>query len=205
MPPGSRPAGVARGGGGGAAGLAAAARELAIGPRTRTVVLVEGLSDRVALEVLADRRGRDLGAEGVVIVPMGGATPVARFLEGFAGTGRRLVVLCDAREEPLLQRALTRSGLTGVGVAVCHADLEDELIRALGTDAVEAVIERQGDAAGFARFVRQPAQRGRPPAAQLHRFLGTRSGRKWQYAALLVDALDLDHVPGPLDAVLAAV
>lgn len=167
-------------------------------------MLVEGLSDRIALEVLADRRGRDLGAEGVVIVPMGGATPVARFLEQFADAGVRLGVLCDAREEPLLRHALGRARLADVGVAVCHADLEDELIRALGTDAVEAVLARQGDAAGFARFARQPAQRERPRHAQLHRFLGTRSGRKWHYAALLVDALDLEHVPGPLDAVLAA-
>lgn len=202
MPPGSRPAGVARGGPGGAAGLAAAARELAVGPDTRAVVLVEGLSDRVALEVLADRRGRDLTAEGVVIVPMGGATSAASFLELFGSLGVRIAGLCDAREEPAMRRALERAGLGPDGFAVCHDDLEDELIRALGTDAVEAVIARQGDAATFARFVKQPAQRDRPRAAQLRRFMGTRSGRKWQYAALLADALDLDRVPPPLDAVL---
>jgi Overcoming lysogenization defect protein-like, TOPRIM domain len=36
------------------------------------VVLVEGISDQVALETLATRRGRDLGSEGVGIVAMGG-------------------------------------------------------------------------------------------------------------------------------------
>jgi hypothetical protein len=35
--------------------------------------------------------------------------------------------------------------------------------------------------------------------------MGTRSGRKSQYAALLVDALDLDRVPRPLEDVLAHV
>jgi len=33
--------------------------------------------------------------------------------------------------------------------------------------------------------------------------MGTHSGRKAQYARLLVDALELDRVPRPLDDVLA--
>jgi predicted ATP-dependent endonuclease of OLD family len=37
------------------------------------VVLVEGLSDRHAVEALARRRGRDLVAEGVEVVAPGGA------------------------------------------------------------------------------------------------------------------------------------
>jgi hypothetical protein len=41
--------------------------------------------------------------------------------------------------------------------------------------------------------------------AQLWRFIGTRSGRKINYARLLVDALDLTRVPRPLDLVLAHV
>jgi hypothetical protein len=35
--------------------------------------------------------------------------------------------------------------------------------------------------------------------------MGTRSGRKILYARLLVDALDLNHVPRPLEGVLAHV
>jgi hypothetical protein len=50
---------------------------------------------------------------------------------------------------------------------------------------------------------RQPAQRGRTVEAQLRRFMGTHSGRKLKYARLLVEALDLDAVPRPLDGVLA--
>ena len=44
----------------------------------RTVVLVEGESDQQALEALAARRGRDLVAEGVSIVAMGGAKSVGK-------------------------------------------------------------------------------------------------------------------------------
>jgi hypothetical protein len=35
--------------------------------------------------------------------------------------------------------------------------------------------------------------------------MGTRSGRKARYAALLVGALELDRMPRPLDGVLAHV
>jgi hypothetical protein len=37
---------------------------------------------------------------------------------------------------------------------------------------------------------------------QLRRFIGGRSGHKHRYARLLVDALDLDRVPPPLDRLL---
>jgi hypothetical protein len=93
--------------------------------------------------------------------------------------------------------------MEALGFFVCTADLEDELIRALGTDAVERVIEAQGDLRSFRVFQRQPAQQGRSPQRQLRRFMGTRSGRKSQYARLLVGALEPSRVPRPLDRVLA--
>jgi hypothetical protein len=92
-----------------------------------------------------------------------------------------------------------------LGFYVCDADLEDELIRALGAAAVERVIDAQGELASFRSLQRQPAWRGRTTEEQLRRFFGTHKGRKVQSAPLLVDALDLDHVPRPLDGVLAHV
>src|SRR5882672_4984708 len=56
--------------------------------RARAVVLVEGLSDRRALEALAARRGRDLGAEGVSVVSIGGATNIRSALDVFGPRGR---------------------------------------------------------------------------------------------------------------------
>lgn len=189
---------------------------MAVEPVPRAVVLVEGGSDRAALEALAVRRGRDLDAEGVAVVPMGGATNIARFLElyGPRGLDVRLAGLADVAEERYVRRGLERAGLgadltraelEALGFAVCVADLEDELIRALGAAAVEQVIEAEGELASFRRFQRQPAQQGRRTEDQLHRFMGTRSGRKSRYARLLVDALDLSQVPAPLDRVLAHV
>jgi hypothetical protein len=61
--------------------LLAVKRALANKIEPSTVLLVEGASDQVALETLARRRGRDLGAEGVAIAPMGGATTIGHFLD----------------------------------------------------------------------------------------------------------------------------
>ena len=118
----------------------------------RAVVLVEGVSDQLALEALAKRRRRDLAAEGISIVPIGGATNIRRFLDLFGplGLNLRLAGLCDAAEEGDFQRGLeraalgsglTRAGMERLGFYVCVADLEDELIRALGVEGVERVIE----------------------------------------------------------------
>jgi hypothetical protein len=182
----------------------------------RSVLLVEGISDQVALEALARRRGRELDAEGVSILPMGGSKNIGSFLDRFgpAGLGLRLAGLCDAAEERDFRRGLERAGLGSnltradmerLGFYVCIADLEDELIRALGAAAVERVIDAQGELGSFRTFQKQPAWHGRTIEEQLRRFLGTHRGRKIQSAPLLVDALDLTRVPRPLDRVLAHV
>jgi hypothetical protein len=194
--------------------LAATAHSLAAGIDARTVVLVEGISDEVALEALAERRGRNLDAEGISIVPIGGAKAAGSFLDLFGphGLDVRLAGLCDAGEERDFQRGAERAGLGSkltrvemerLGFYVCVADLEDELIRALGAATVEQVIEARGELGSFRTLQKQPAQQGRSIDAQLRRFMGTRGGRKIQYARLLVDALDLAHVPRPLDRLLA--
>jgi hypothetical protein len=201
--------------GGGEASLAAAAAQaLAASLDVRTVVLVEGISDQVALQALAARRGRDLAAEGIAVVPMGGARSIRRFLELFGPRGLdvRLAGLCDAGEEGDFRRGLERAGLganlsradmEALGFYVCVADLEDELIRCLGAAAVEQVVEAQGELGPFRTFQQQPAWQGRSNQEQLRRFIGTHSGRKIRYGRLLVDALNLASVPRPLDRVLA--
>ena len=194
--------------------LIVAVRELATRASLKTAVLVEEVSDQVALETLVERRGRNLTAEGTCLVPLGGATSVRRFLRllGPHGLDVRLAGLCDVAEERHFRRGLECAGLGSdlrpadlapLGFFVCVADLEDELIRALGTEAVENVIDTGADLKSFRTFQNQPAQRERTVEQQLHRFLGTISGRKAQYAHRLVDAVALDRVPQPLDRLLA--
>ena len=50
-----------------------------------------------------------------------------------------------------------------------------------------------------------PRSGSAPTSSRLHRFMGTHGGRKEQYGRALVDALDLDRVPKPLDDLLAEV
>ncbi|HEY5860612.1 MAG TPA: ATP-dependent endonuclease, partial [Actinomycetota bacterium] len=100
---------------------------------------------------------------------------------------------------------LTRAEMEALGFFVCVADLEDELIRALGPTSVLQLVEAQGELRSFRTLQKQPAQQGRSVEAQLRRFMGSRGGRKIHYAPLLIDALDLARVPRPLAGVLAHV
>ena len=180
------------------------------------VILVVGVSDQAAVEALAVRRGRNLRREGVFVVPMGGATNIGHFLGLFGPRGlrARLAGLCDEGEEADFRRGLNRAELGPVlarddlerlGFYVCVTDLEDELIRSLGTAAVERLIAGQGELGSFRILCQQPAQRTRTREQQLKRFLGTRSGRKAHYGQVLTDALDLTRVPRPLDRLLTHV
>jgi len=196
------------------AAAVAAVRTAAAG--SSAVILVEGVSDQSAIEALAARRGRNLGQEGVFVVPMGGATNIGPFLDLFGPRGLDVALagLCDEGEEGVFRRGLARAGLhpgparpdlERLGFYVCVADLEDEMIRSLGAALVERLIADQGELASFRTFCRQPAQRNRTREQQLRRFMGTRSGRKAHYGRVLADALDLTGVPRPLDRVLAQV
>jgi hypothetical protein len=198
--------------GGNAASLRATARALAKVESAAALVLVEGISDQIALEAAAAGRGRDRVAERIVIVPIGGAHAIGRFLTrlGPLDAQVRVAGLCDLREEEIFRRGLdlARAGSshTRAGCYVCVKDLEEELIRALGVAEVEALLDSRGDLRAFRSFQKQPAWRGQEPAAQLHRFLRSSSRRNLRYARLLVEAaVDRGTLPRPLDALLSAV
>ncbi|MEU5894861.1 MULTISPECIES: TOPRIM nucleotidyl transferase/hydrolase domain-containing protein [Streptomyces] len=173
----------------------------------RTAVLLEGPSDLAAVDALAARRGRDLAAEGVCVVPMGGAMSVGRYagLLGAPGLGLRLTGLCDVGERRFYDRGWERAGGSRQDIHVCAADLEDELIRALGTERVEEIIREEGDLRAWQTLQRQPAHQGTPRHQQLRRFFGTKKGRKIRYGGLLTEALAPGEVPPPLDDLFASV
>ena len=58
----------------------------------RAVILVEGISDQIAVETVAARRGLDLGAEGVAVVPAGGAHGFARYARRFGPRGAGIML-----------------------------------------------------------------------------------------------------------------
>jgi Overcoming lysogenization defect protein-like, TOPRIM domain len=179
---------------------------------TRWLVLVEGPSDRAALETLASRCGHDLERERVEIVSIGGAQAIGRVLRQLS-PDVRVAGLCDQGEVGAFGRALeragmgpagTRSDLERLGFYVCEPDLEGELIRSLGAAGVEAVLQMSGKLSSFRTFQRQPQWQDRPVEDQLRRFFGSSAG-KIRHAPLLVEAVDLERVPRPLAALLAHV
>ncbi len=172
----------------------------------RCAVLVEGASDAAVLEVLARRLGLD--SPGVRVVAMGGVTNIGRYLDQYSGLP--VAGLCDGGEMRFFARALQRRGpdvatreeLAALGFFVCDGDLEDELIRAVGTDTLIEVIEREGELPLLRTLQQQPAQRDRSLHEQLHRFFGTKSGRKRRLAGALAAEMPLDRTPAALLGVL---
>ena len=158
-------------------------------PAPRTVIAVEGTTDRVVLETIASRQG--LLLPGVDIIPIGGARAIRRFV---ASLDPDVTVrgLCDANEAPVFRRVLA-------DVFVCAPDLEGELIRAIGADQMLALVDDS-----FRVMQMQAAHRDRPLEAQLHRWLRSIAERRNRYLPLLAEhAVDVGRVPEPLAAVLA--
>ncbi|MFK4728075.1 ATP-dependent endonuclease [Agromyces mediolanus] len=183
------------------------------GPSSRVAILVEGDSDAVVVERLASARGLRLegGPDGAALISLRGVTNIRRVVTELrsAHPTTRLVGLADAPEERVVAAALAPDGalpdraeLERRGFFVCVRDLEDELIRALGTDVVEDAVRELGETGRFATFQRQPEWRDRPRAAQLHRFAGSGAGRKRALAERLAERLDARTTPAPLRALL---
>ena len=178
-----------------------------------TIMLVEGESDRLAVEALADRLDLDLVAAGTAVVSMGGVTNLHHHLAALARepVRRRVMGLFDVGEIAYVRRTVEAAGLgradadlEALGFFACDPDLEGELIRALGVDRVEELLAEHGELARFRTFQRQPYQRARPVEAQLRRFMGTHSGRKARFAPILVEALDEARIPAALSSLVAS-
>ena len=182
-------------------------------PKIRTLVLVEGESDAGAVCALAGLLGFDLGLHHIRVCATGGVTNFARSLAELMSAHPDATVcgLYDLPEERYVRRALARAAipmahnesLESFGFYACVADLEDELIRALGAETVQGVLEAQGELASFRRFQAMPHHRLTPVEQQLRRFLGTRATRKIRSARLLVERLEVGQLPRPLSQLAA--
>ena len=178
-----------------------------------TLVLLEGESDLAAVQALAKLVGCDLEAGRIELLATHGVTNFSRALSEFLGAnpGAPFCGLYDIAEERHVRRALARAGvdlaadasLEPFGFFACRADLEDELIGAVGVDTVERIIGEQSELASLRRFQAMPEHRDRPVRQQLRRFLGTRATRKIRTAPRLVEALTVDRLPRPLAGLAA--
>jgi hypothetical protein len=172
----------------------------------RAIIVVEGVSDQIAVDTAAQILGRDLPDDGVIVMPIGGAHAIHRTLLQCRERSPDISIagLCDAAEQDEFRRAADHAVPDRFRFFVCVADLEDELMRAAGPDLLMRVVEEQGDRRSFATLSAQPQWRGRSFGARFRRFTGAGSGRKLRYAAALARALDAEHLPAPLVDVLAA-
>lgn len=175
------------------------------------VILVEGISDLMALDAVAQRQGRDLVQEGIVVLPVGGAHAFGRHLELLGDHQIGLRCLVDEAEEAIVRAATTATAGVGgatspvgerIDMFVCVEDLEHELIRAVTPSRVGAILEREADLGSFRILQKQPAWRDGDLVAQLRRFLGAGARRKLRYARLLALELELGDVPRPLAGAL---
>lgn len=159
----------------------------------QVVVLVEGDSDVAALEALTTHRGL---RDRFELLAMGGITNVSAYVARLRRERSEAVLLgvCDERERRFMERE--RPELADV--FVCERDLEDELIRSVGPEAVVDLLDELGELGRFRTFQEQPEWRGRPLHEQLRRFAGTRSGRKAVFAARLAAELTHASLPAPL-------
>jgi hypothetical protein len=180
----------------------------------RKVILVEGVSDILAVRATAERAGRNLDDEGIVVLSLGGGGGFDAHVKvlGPAGLGVELLGLCDVDHEAHWARrlelagfgaAIDRETMEALGFFVCDRDLEDEFIKTLGVAAVERLIAAEGELWALEVLAQQPAHRTGSRHDQLRRFFGTKSGRKARYAPLLVAATAPGEEPRPLREVLA--
>lgn len=112
------------------------------------VVIVEGISDRLILERLADLTGRNLDRLGVSIIEAGGYGDMGSLdkLFGENGFNVPISILIDADAENTVAKQLgvPSSELSHRSVWVSRNDLEDEYVRALGADTVWEALQSSG-------------------------------------------------------------
>ncbi len=177
--------------------LRATEAALAAAAEATVVVLVEGISDQIAVDAMLARSERGVD-DHVVAVPIGGAQAVDNALATFSERDDLMVFgLCDHAEANFFADAFAAHGLDG-NYFVCNPDLEAELIAAFEPDELESLIEAQGELKSLRIMQKQAAWRDRPFAEQVHRWIRARALRSSRYASVLITAADEERLPRPL-------
>lgn len=112
------------------------------------VIIVEGISDRLILERLADLTGRNLDRLGVSIIEAGGYGDMGPLNKLFGENGFdvpiSILVDEDAEDKVAKKLGVTRSELSNRSVWISRKDLEDEYVRALGAETVWTALQTSG-------------------------------------------------------------
>ncbi len=112
------------------------------------VVAVEGLSDRILLDRVAELTDRNLDRLGVSLVETGGSGEMAAVRKLFGDDGFRVplsrLIDEDAEDDVADELGVNVGDLAKHSVWVCRKDLEDEYVRALGPAEVWGALSTKG-------------------------------------------------------------
>ena len=110
------------------------------------VLFVEGASDRIIVQAVAEASGIRLAQLGAHIVELDGAGTFARAIGvlGDGGYGIPTFGLCDldAQDDWASALGVEASDISGLGYKVCVPDLEGEVVSALGVDRFVALVTK---------------------------------------------------------------
>lgn len=115
---------------------------------SKRVVIVEGISDRIILERLAEVTNRSLDRLGISVLEAGGAGDMGPFQKLFGEDGFKIpmsrLIDEDAQQKVANQLKVEVSDLEDHSVWTSKADLEEEYVRALGKDVVWNALKSKG-------------------------------------------------------------
>ena len=105
----------------------------------RHVVFVEGISDRIVIERVAELTERNLDRLGISIVETGGAGDMGPIWNLFGPNGFNTPLSLLIDEDAIVKTAnnigITEEELRKFPIWISHRDLEDEYVRAVGVSA----------------------------------------------------------------------
>jgi putative ATP-dependent endonuclease of OLD family len=114
----------------------------------RRVVGVEGISDRIVLERVAELTGRELDRLGVSVVETGGAGDMGAIWQLFGPDGfhvpMSLLIDRDAVADTARKLGVAEADLNTRSVWISDRDLEEEYTTAIGADTLWQAINASG-------------------------------------------------------------
>lgn len=178
----------------------------------RSILCVEGISDRIVVEAAALATERDLDRAGVSIVETDGFGEMGAVLALFGPSGfgisMEMLVDEDARDDIASKLGVPAADLEQHRVWVSVQDLEDEYTAALGASKLWKALETSGlFSANELRNCQASGAGGARTDADVAAFCRTKSTYKVRAAIVVADLLDADAARAikSVDALLSAV
>jgi putative ATP-dependent endonuclease of the OLD family len=163
----------------------------------RSIIAVEGISDRIVLQAAALATDRDLDRSGISIVETGGSGEMGAILTLFGASGfdigLALLIDEDAREATAVKFGVAPESLEKHRVWISNPDLEAEYVSALGATNLWTALENSGlfSSAELANCACSGAD-GSRTEEDVAAFCRLKATYKVRAAIVVADALDAD-------------